>query len=225
MTAFRRRSRSTQILHSARANNGFWAVPAMHRSGRCVGPAQAITPESLRWFVDLRFASSVTVSRRSRRQARHAPRVLAPCGRGSPCDCLRFRRASPVPGNPARTGTRHLALFNDSRTCLLVRDAQGEYRTANAEEVLKAARQVVARRVCRGTTLSSPRLVRDFLFTKLSEREHEVFVALFAEVASGAVAKVHFCKPRGTDRGRWHRRETAICVSVLHALAVSGTAL
>ena len=66
-------------------------------------------------------------------------------------------------------------------TCLLVRDAQGEYRAANIDEVMTVARQAIARRVRRGTSFSSPSLVRDFLFIKLSELEHEIFVALFLD--------------------------------------------
>ena len=64
---------------------------------------------------------------------------------------------------------------------LLVRDAQGEYRPASADEVLKAARQVIGRKFRRGTSLSSPKVVRDFLRTKIGELEHEVFVALLAD--------------------------------------------
>ena len=44
---------------------------------------------------------------------------------------------------------------------LLVRDAKGEYRLASGDEVLKAARQVIGRRVRRGTSMTSPELVRD----------------------------------------------------------------
>ena len=38
---------------------------------------------------------------------------------------------------------------------LLIRDPSGEYRTATGEEVLNAARQVLARRVRRGTAMTS----------------------------------------------------------------------
>ena len=64
---------------------------------------------------------------------------------------------------------------------LLVRDATGEYRSATGEEVLKAARQVLGRRVRRGTTLTSPQVVRDYLQTKLGDLEHEVFVTLMLD--------------------------------------------
>lgn len=64
---------------------------------------------------------------------------------------------------------------------LLVRDATGEYRAATGEEVLKAARQVLGRRVRRGSTLTSPQVVRDYLQTKLGDLEHEVFVTLMLD--------------------------------------------
>lgn len=64
---------------------------------------------------------------------------------------------------------------------LLVRDATGDYRMATGEEVLKAAKQVIARRIRRGTAMTSPDTVRDYLTTKLAVLEHEVFVALLLD--------------------------------------------
>jgi DNA repair protein RadC len=64
---------------------------------------------------------------------------------------------------------------------LLVREAKGEYRLASGDEVLKEAKQVIGRRVRRGTSMTSPELVRDFLRTKLAELPHEVFVAILLD--------------------------------------------
>lgn len=64
---------------------------------------------------------------------------------------------------------------------LLVRDALGEYRPATGDEVLHAARQILGRRVRRGSALTSPQVVRDFLRAKLGALEHEVFVALLVD--------------------------------------------
>lgn len=64
---------------------------------------------------------------------------------------------------------------------LLVRDAQGEYRSATSDEVLSAARQVLGRHVRRGSALSSPTAVRDYLRVKLGTLEHEVFVTLMLD--------------------------------------------
>jgi DNA repair protein RadC len=79
---------------------------------------------------------------------------------------------------------------------LLVRDAGGEYRAATGDEVLTAARQVLGRRVRRGTTLSSPQVVRDFLQTKLAGLEHEVFVALLLDAQNRLIEYVELF--RGT---------------------------
>jgi DNA repair protein RadC len=79
---------------------------------------------------------------------------------------------------------------------LLVRDSKGQYRLATSEEVLKAARQVIGRRVRRGTSMTSPQLVRDFLRTKLAELPHEVFVALLLDAQNRLVQYVELF--RGT---------------------------
>lgn len=50
---------------------------------------------------------------------------------------------------------------------LLVRDVDGQYRPARAEEVLSHARRVLANRVRRGTTMSSPQAVKDHLRLEL----------------------------------------------------------
>ena len=79
---------------------------------------------------------------------------------------------------------------------LLVRDAQGQYRLATGDEVLKAARQVMSRRVRRGTTMTSPSVVREYLRTKLAELPHEVFVTLFLDAQNRLIEYVELF--RGT---------------------------
>jgi DNA repair protein RadC len=64
---------------------------------------------------------------------------------------------------------------------LLVRDLQGDYRPASADEVLGAARRLLGRRVRRGCALNSPQMVRDFLRIKLAALEHEVFAVLMLD--------------------------------------------
>lgn len=64
---------------------------------------------------------------------------------------------------------------------LLVRDQQGDYRPASADEVLRAARRVLGQRVRRGSALTSPQMVRDFLRIKLTALEHEVFALLMLD--------------------------------------------
>ena len=64
---------------------------------------------------------------------------------------------------------------------LLVRDAEGHYRPACAEEVLQQARRVLSQRVRRGATMSSPQAVKDHLRLHLGVLEHEVFSVLFLD--------------------------------------------
>jgi DNA repair protein RadC len=64
---------------------------------------------------------------------------------------------------------------------LLVRDAEGQYRPARAEEVLSQARRVLSQRVRRGATMSSPQAVKDHLRLHLGVLEHEVFCVLFLD--------------------------------------------
>ncbi|MFZ5508153.1 MAG: JAB domain-containing protein [Pseudomonadota bacterium] len=64
---------------------------------------------------------------------------------------------------------------------LLVRDVDGQYRPARAEEVLQHARRVLSHRVRRGATMSSPRAVKDYLRLGIGVLEHEVFCVLFLD--------------------------------------------
>ena len=64
---------------------------------------------------------------------------------------------------------------------LMVRDVDGQYRPALAEEVLQQARRVLAHRVRRGATLSSPQVVKDYLRLQLGSLEHEMFMVLFLD--------------------------------------------
>lgn len=72
-----------------------------------------------------------------------------------------------------------LSLSLDSS--LLVRDAQGRYLLASADQILAAARQVIDLKNPRGTLFTSPALVKDYLRTKLASFGHEVFAALFLD--------------------------------------------
>ena len=62
---------------------------------------------------------------------------------------------------------------------LQVRELDGQYSDASQEEILAAARRALSFRVRRGSTLDSPKVVRDFLCLQLGSLEHEVFGALF----------------------------------------------
>jgi DNA repair protein RadC len=85
---------------------------------------------------------------------------------------------------PTQTGVRHVAVFHFFRCrvdALLVRDVDGQYRPARAEEVLSQARRVLSQRVRRGATMSSPQAVKDYLRLEIGVLEHEVFCVLFLD--------------------------------------------
>ncbi|WP_198970191.1 RadC family protein [Xylophilus sp. ASV27] len=67
---------------------------------------------------------------------------------------------------------------SSAASSLLVRDVGGEYRPADADEVLQAAQRVLAARV-RGTdVLTSPAVVKDFLRARLGNLPHEIFAVV-----------------------------------------------
>ncbi|WP_329857265.1 RadC family protein [Stenotrophomonas muris] len=63
----------------------------------------------------------------------------------------------------------------------MVRDAQGRYLLATAEQILEAARQAIERKMQRGTSFTSPAAVKEYLRAKLAGFEHEVFAVLFMD--------------------------------------------
>lgn len=71
---------------------------------------------------------------------------------------------------------------------LLVRDVDGQYRPAHADEVLCHARRLLANRVRRGATMSSPQAVKDHLRLELGALEHEVFCVLFLDAQHRIIA-------------------------------------
>jgi len=64
---------------------------------------------------------------------------------------------------------------------LLVRDVAGDYRPANANEVLSAAQRLLLQKLHDGPLLTSPDAVRDYLRVKLGKLEHEVFAVLMLD--------------------------------------------
>jgi DNA repair protein RadC len=71
---------------------------------------------------------------------------------------------------------------------LLVRDVDGQYRPAHADEVLCHARRLLANRVRRGATMSSPEAVKDHLRLELGVLEHEVFCVLLLDAQHRIIA-------------------------------------
>jgi len=72
-----------------------------------------------------------------------------------------------------------LASFESSAVVpLLVRDVAGTYRSAQPDEVLRAAQQVLVGQVRGSDVLSSPAAVKDFLRLRLGALPHEVFAVV-----------------------------------------------
>jgi DNA repair protein RadC len=68
-----------------------------------------------------------------------------------------------------------------SNMTLLVSGGQGDYRSATADEVIGRARFVLAERFCRGTAISSPAAVKEYLQLHLAPLGCEVFAVLFLD--------------------------------------------
>jgi DNA repair protein RadC len=60
-------------------------------------------------------------------------------------------------------------------------DGAGDLKPASGEDILEAARRVLARHVRRGAALTSPGATRDFLTLQLGSRPFETFCVLFLD--------------------------------------------
>lgn len=77
---------------------------------------------------------------------------------------------------------------------------------ATTDEIIDAARERIARRVRRGSALSSPQATRDFLTLKLGTREFESFCIIFLDNRHRVIEFVELF--RGTiDSASVHPRE------------------
>jgi DNA repair protein RadC len=102
---------------------------------------------------------------------------------------------------------------------LWIHDQQSGTRLASSEEILKAARDVMNRKVRRGTSMSSPQLVQDFLAVKLGNLEHEMFCVLFLDKRHRLIEYVELF--RGTiDGASVHPREVVKLALAKNAAAV-----
>lgn len=71
---------------------------------------------------------------------------------------------------------------------LLVREVDGHYRPARAEEVVQGARRVLSHQVRRGAPMESPQVVKDYLQVEIGALEHEVFCVLFLDAQHQVIA-------------------------------------
>ena len=93
---------------------------------------------------------------------------------------------------------------------LFTLNAAGQPIRASPEDIIAAAREHLSRRLRRGTALSSPQAVRDFLAVKLGAREFESFCCLFldnrhrliefVELTANYIASCHGVRPTSLGR-------------------------
>lgn len=109
--------------------------------------------------------------------------------------------------------------FSSFDSSLLVRDAQGRYLLASADQIIDAARQVIDQKMQRGASFTSPALVKEYLVAKLSGFEHEVFAVLFLDSQHRLIEYVEMF--RGTiDSASVYPREVIKEALRLNAAAV-----
>jgi DNA repair protein RadC len=82
---------------------------------------------------------------------------------------------------------------------LFTQSANGAVEPATNEQILAAARQVLAHRVRRGAALTSPRAVREYLTVKLGALDFEVFGLILADTRCRVIDYVELF--RGTIDG------------------------
>jgi DNA repair protein RadC len=82
---------------------------------------------------------------------------------------------------------------------LFIHGANGASEPATTEQILAAGRQILAHRVRRGASLSSPQKVREYLTMRLGHLDHEVFGVLLADQRHRVIEYVELF--RGTIDG------------------------
>lgn len=104
----------------------------------------------------------------------------------------------------------------------IIQDAEGRYTTARpvtGEELVAAAEEILRQRCDRGTALTSPASVRQWLVAKLSGLEHEIFGCLFLDTRHRVIGFEEMF--RGTiDGASVHPREVVKAALAVNAAAV-----
>jgi|ERR1700722_5788312 DNA repair protein RadC len=89
---------------------------------------------------------------------------------------------------------------------LFVRGADGAVEPASSQQILAAARQVLAHRVRRGAALTSPHKVREYLSMRLGFLDYEIFAVILLDRRHRVIEYVELF--RGTiDGASVHPRE------------------
>ena len=100
-----------------------------------------------------------------------------------------------------------------------VADGRESYREASDEEILASARALLARRVRRGISFTSPSVVKEYLLHEYSQLDYEVFVLIALDNRNRLIAITEMF--RGTiDGSSVHPREVVKEALRLQAAAV-----
>jgi DNA repair protein RadC len=113
----------------------------------------------------------------------------------------------------------HSSVDAVASTALLVRDVDGQYRPAHADEVLQQARRVLSQRVRRGAVMSSPQAVKDYLRLQIGALEHEVFTVIFLDAQHRLIALKQMFRGTVTQTSVYPR-EVVKQAMALNAVAV-----
>ena len=128
----------------------------------------------------------------------------------------------PLPGSMRESDTLefgNVAEEVEARYRLLIRGDHDELRAATGAEIIAADRRAMTRRVHRGTAMSSPRAVREFLAVKLGTLEHEIFAVLLLDTRHRLIEYVELF--RGTINGASvHPREVVKLALARNAAAL-----
>jgi DNA repair protein RadC len=101
----------------------------------------------------------------------------------------------------------------------LVRGDGNELREASSNEIVVAARDIMSRKLRRGASMTSPKLVKDFLSLKLGSLEHETFCVMLLDKRHRLIEYVELF--RGTvDGASVHPREVVKLALAKNAAAV-----
>ena len=102
---------------------------------------------------------------------------------------------------------------------LYTTNSEGHYLEASTDAIIQSARALLNQRIRRGTSLSNPRQIHDYLSVRFGEFEHEVFAVLLLDNRHRLIEFVELF--RGTiDGASVHPREVVKLVLKKNAAAV-----
>jgi DNA repair protein RadC len=114
--------------------------------------------------------------------------------------------AAARPSGPGQSRPRWIRRTTMSNQNLFSQSADGTMQLASNEQILKAARQVLAHRVRRGASLQSPKKAGEYLALRLGNLDHEIFGLILLDKRHRVIECVDLF--RGTiDGASVHPRE------------------